>query len=243
MKIQPYVEKLTASPEYKDFKKRYSDAFLAAGFFVLDLEMGGNIHQIDYYIPSEKKFAAFTLDKGVNVQILDTITNKIPEKLDIKTKIDLEALPGILEDEMKNRNITEDIKKIIAVIQNIKGKKIWNINSVLSGMDILKAHIDDSSKTILKMEKTSFIDIMKKIPMEQMQMPQVKEEGSEVAAEEIKRLEELEKQIEKEKSRLKKEVVEKEKNDSSSEKEKNDVKKKVVENKNIKVSKGKKKVN
>ena len=144
MKIQPYVEKLTASPEYKDFKKRYSDAFLAAGFFVLDLEMGGNIHQIDYYIPSEKKFAAFTLDKGVNVQILDTITNKIPEKLDIKTKIDLEALPGILEDEMKNRNITEDIKKIIAVIQNIKGKKIWNINSVLSGMDILKAHIDDS---------------------------------------------------------------------------------------------------
>src|SRR3989344_6867273 len=169
MKIQPYVDKLTASSQYKEFNKKYNDAFIAAGFFVLDLEMGKNVHQIDYYIPSQKKFAAFSLDKGVNFQILDSVTDHVPEKLDIQTRIDLEALPGILLDEMKNRSITEDIKKIIAIVQNIKGKRVWNINSVLSGMDILKAHIDDSSQTVLKMEKTSFVDIMKKIPMDQMQ--------------------------------------------------------------------------
>src|SRR3989344_6584764 len=169
MKIQPYVDKLNASPEYKKFAKKYKDAFLVAGFFVLDFEAGKNVHQIDFYIPSEKKFAAFTVDGGVSVQILDTMNDSVPEKLDINTNIDLDALQGILEDEMKNRNMTEDIKKIIAVLQTIKGKKVWNINSVLSGMEILKAHVEDSSQTILKMEKTSISDIMKKIPMEQMQ--------------------------------------------------------------------------
>ncbi|MDO8508107.1 MAG: hypothetical protein Q7S27_00315 [Nanoarchaeota archaeon] len=227
MKIQPYVDKLTASSQYKEFNKKYSDAFIAAGFFVIDLEMGKNVHQIDYYIPSQKKFAAFSLDKGVNFQILDSVTDHVPEKLDIQTRIDLEALPGILLDEMKNRSITEDIKKIIAIVQNIKGKRVWNINSVLSGMDILKAHIDDASETVLKMEKTSFVEIMKKIPVDQMkamnggklmpkgQMPEQGEEGEEASGgnplDELKKLNKLEQAIQKEKSRLNGELIQAEK--------------------------------
>lgn len=206
MKIQPYVEKLNTSKEYKDFIKKYDDAFLVAGFFVLDLEMKKNIHQIDFYIPSKKKIAAFSLDERINLQLFDAVNEKIPEKLDIKTNIDLDALPGILEDEMKNRNITEDIKKIIAVIQNIKGRKIWDLNCILSGMDILKAHVEDESKTILKMEKTSFMDIVKKIPMQEI-MPQAEQNKEDVKVnkeEKLKQLEKLEAVIEKEKQRLKK---------------------------------------
>ena len=101
MKIQPYVEKLNTSKEYEEFQKKYNDAFLVAGFFVLDFETGQNIHQIDYYIPSDKKVAAFTLDDKVVVQLLDTVNEKVPEKLEMKTKIDLDALKGILDDEMK----------------------------------------------------------------------------------------------------------------------------------------------
>jgi len=224
MKIKPYIDKLNASAEYKKFKEKYKDAFLVAGFFVLDLEMKQNIHQIDFYIPSKKKFAAFTLDGGVTLQILDAPGKKVPEEMDMQTNIDLDAIHGILEDEMKNRSITEEIRKIIAVVQNIKGKKIWNINSILSGMDILKVHIEDSSETILKMEKTSFVDIMKRMPTDQMQMPgkgagqqDIKIETGEDADEakgELAKLEELGKKIEEEKVRLKKEVVEKEKKSS-----------------------------
>jgi len=235
MKIQPYIEKLNASPEFKAFKEKYKDAFLAAGFFVIDLEMGQNIHQIDYYIPSQKKFAAFSLDEKVNFQIVDSMIEKAPEKLNIKTKIDLEALKGIIEDEMRNRNMTEDIRKIIAVLQSVRGKRIWNVNSVLSGMEILKAHVEDESKTILKMEKTSFMDIMKKIPMEQLKsaaakmqgdgMPAdqgeedeeiadeggVEEETREEAIEELQKLDQLESKIEEEKGKLKKKIIENEK--------------------------------
>jgi len=225
MKIQPYVQKLNNSQEYKEFKDKYSDAFLVAGFFVLDFEQGQNIHQIDFYIPSKKKFAAFTLDEGVNMQILDAAMDKVPEKLDMKTNIDLDALHGILEDEMKNRNMTEEIKKIIAVIQNIKGKKVWNVNCVLSGMEILKAHVEDESETVLKMEKTSFMEIMKKVPMEQMKAAKAapvavapseeteEEEGGaeaeDQASAQIKNLDILEEKILKEKQRLKSQIAEK----------------------------------
>lgn len=223
MKIKPYVDKLNASSEYKKFRDKYKDAFLAAGFFVIDLELGRNIHQIDFYIPSQKKFAAFTLDDKVHLQIMDSLGDKAPEKLDLETNIDLDAIYGILEDEMKNRNITEEIKKIIAVVQTINGKKIWNINSILSGMEILKAHVEDSSQTVLKMEKTSFVDIMKKMPVELV--PQAQQPGQaqgespleisntpDEAIEEIKKLDKLEEAIEKEKEILKKKVIESEKN-------------------------------
>ncbi len=224
MKIQPYVEKLNASPAYKTFEKKNTDAFMVAGFFILDLESGQNLHQLDYYIPSKRKVAAFTLDKQVTMQLMDMFHGKAPEKLDAKTNIDLESLSGILKDEMKNRSITEDIKKIIAILQNIKGKKIWNLNCILSGMSILNAHIEDSSGTVLKLEKKSFMDVMQKIPasalraqQQQQQIPQSQSPESEQeqeiavptstlpsknAEDQIKKLDALEKAIQKEKEAL-----------------------------------------
>ena len=118
MKIKPYVEKLEESKEYKTFMSKYPSSYMTAGFFILDFETGKNIHQIDFYVPTEKKVAAFTLDQGVNMQLLDFL-NKIPEKLDINTNIDLDALQGILADEMHNRGMSEEIRKIIAVIQTV----------------------------------------------------------------------------------------------------------------------------
>lgn len=211
MKIKPYVTKLSNSSEFKDFASKNKDAYVAAGFFVIDFESGKNIHQIDYYIPKEKKVAAFTIDHGVTVQVLALMNSKVPEKLDLATKIDLDALKGILEDEMKNRSITEDIKKIIAVVQNIDGKKLWNLNCVLSGMGILRAHVDDDSKTVLKMEKASILDYIKRISPQDLQKmagqqgkPEEKVEDADSKKERLKKLEELEVAI----AREKKEILE-----------------------------------
>ena len=44
-------------------------------------------------------------------------------------------------------------------------------------MEILKSHVEDESKTVLKMDKTSVMDIMKHIPTQAMaKKPQSKEE-------------------------------------------------------------------
>lgn len=200
MKIQPYVQKLQASDKYKKFIKEYSESFVVAGFFVLDYETGANIHQIDYYVPSKKQVAAFNLDGEVEVRLLDMMhKEKKPEKLDLKTKIDLDALKGILEDEMKNRNITETIKKCVAVIQMVEGKKLWVLNCVLSGMEILKAHVDDDTRSVLKMEKSSMMDYIKKMP----QMPQQAPKASkETIQKQLDQLNKLKEQLEKEKASL-----------------------------------------
>jgi len=217
MKIQPYVEKLEQSEEYKNFRIKYPESFLIAGFFVLDLEGGSNIHQIDFYVPNEKKVAAFTLDEGVKIQLLDMLSKdgKEPQKLDISTNIDLDALKGILTDEMHNRGISEEIKKIIAVIQNVDGKKIWNLNCVLTGMEILKSHVEDESKTVLKMDRTSVMDLMKHMPKGAMMKAQQQVQGQAPGAEqpapskedakkEMENLEKIEAEIKKEKEKLKK---------------------------------------
>lgn len=211
MKIQPYVEKLHSSEEYRRFSEEHPDSFLTAGFFVIDFETGKNLHQIDYYVPSQKKIAAFTLDDEVKVQFLETLGDMSPNELDISTNTDLDALSGILEDEMKNRNISESIKKIIAVIQNLEGKKTWILNCILSGMEILKAHVDDESQTVLKMEKVSMMDIVKTIPASALQQKKnaPSEETKEDMEEELKQLDRIEKEIEKEKERLKKDMEEK----------------------------------
>jgi len=200
MKIQPFVEKLENAEVYKKFKEEYQDSFLVAGFFVLDYETNQNINQIDYFIPSEKKVAAFTMKEEIGMQILETMNDKIPETLPVQTNVDLDAIKGILEDEMKNRNITEDLKKVIAVIQTLEGKKIWILNCIMSGMEILKAHIDDESKTILKMEKASVLDYIKKVPMKGLAQNKPSKENIE---KQIEQLDTLKEQLEKAKEKVK----------------------------------------
>jgi hypothetical protein len=203
MKIQPYIEKLNSSEEYKNFQAENDDSFLVAGFFVLDFDTGKHIHQIDYYIPSQKKVAAFTLDGNVELRILETMSDKVPEKLDIQTQVDLDALKGILEDEMKNRNITESIKKIIAVVQTLEGKKIWVLNCILSGMEILKAHIEDDTKSVLSMEKASVLDYIKKAPPQQL-AGSPKQISKEDIEKQIEQLDKVKEQLEKEKEKVEK---------------------------------------
>lgn len=205
MKIQPYIHKLESSQAYKNFIKGHAESFLIAGFFVLDYETGTNIHQIDYYVPSKKQVAAFNLDGEVEVKLLDMMSKeKIPQRLDIKTKIDLDAIKGILEDEMKNRSITETIKKCVAVIQMVDNKKIWVLNCVLSGMEILKAHVDDESRTVLKMERASMLDYVKRMPAmpKQEQQSQSVKSNKEQLQKQIEELDKLKAQLQKEQSQV-----------------------------------------
>jgi hypothetical protein len=215
MSIQKFLGKLEGSPIYKDFKKEHKNNYLTAGFFVIDKETGKDVHQLDFYLPNEKKMAAFTLGKEITLQILNLVTDKIPEKLDTKSKIDLDAISGIIQDEMKNRTITGDIKKVIAVLQTLDGKKIWNVSCILSGMDLLRVHVEDDSETVLKMDRSSLMDMIKTVPKSELMKMRGKQEGKAPSGkadekalmkENLDKLNKLESQIEKEKAVLEKEL-------------------------------------
>ena len=167
MKLEHYLKRVEESSEYQSFIQENPEAYLCAGFFVLDFEDGKNIYQIDYYLPHSKKIATFTLDKGVSIKLSEPLKgkfkNKKLEKLRGEIKTDLEALQGIVQDEMKNRNITQELKKIIAVLQNQEEKNIWILNCITAGLGILKVHIDDDTSSILEFEKANLFDLLRKV--------------------------------------------------------------------------------
>lgn len=217
MKLQPIIEQLSNSKEYKEFMQKYKDAFISAGVFIIDMETGANVSQIDCYVPSQGKFAAFTLGDKVTMQMLDRMNEKVPERLSSQSEIDLDAIKGIIEDEMKNRGMTEDIRKIIAILQNQNGRKIWSLSCMLTGMGLLQAHVEDASQTVLKMEKLSVMDLVKKFPSYDMKMNPNEEGEGEAgegavaktendAKEKIKKLAMLQKALEKEKQKYEKET-------------------------------------
>lgn len=165
MKFEHYLKRAEESKEYKKFKQEHGKAYLCAGFFVLDFETGKHTHQVDYFIPNSKKIATFVLDEGVDMKISEEMKMKTKlEKMEEEVKIDLDALKGIVEDEMHNRTITQQVKKIIAVLQKQDGKYVWKLNCITDGMGIIKVHVNDDTSNILEFEKINLFDIMRMIP-------------------------------------------------------------------------------
>ncbi|MFA5019887.1 MAG: hypothetical protein WC533_02200 [Candidatus Pacearchaeota archaeon] len=163
MKVKPYIEKLNNSTLFKKFSEKNPKAYFCAGFFVLDFDSGKNLHQIDYYLPDTKKMMTFHLDGEVEMKPSEASNAKTPPAIKREINLDLDTIRGLVEDEMKNRTVTNKIQKIIAIIQNQKGKLIWNLNCIASDMGVIKVHIDDETHSILKFEKINLFEVMKKI--------------------------------------------------------------------------------
>ena len=161
MRFKHYLDRVKESSEFKKFMEKNPKAYLAAGFFVLDFETDNNIHQIDYALPN-KKVATFLLDDGTKVKISEqALKKKLPEIKEEDAKTDLDALKGIVEDEMKNRTVTEKIRKMIAILHMIEDKLVWNIQCILDGLGFLSVHVSDDDQTVMKFEKHSLLDLIK----------------------------------------------------------------------------------
>jgi len=165
MNFSSTFKAIESSKEFKEFIEKNKDAYLCAGFFVLDYEKGINQQQLDYSLKDGKIFT-FSLDKnGIAVKEAETIEgkqSKLPE-LSKEIKIDLERVQEIVEKEMEKQVIDNKINKIIAILQKHEDKQIWNLSCMLEGFGILQVHIDASSGEILKFEKRSLFDFIKKI--------------------------------------------------------------------------------
>lgn len=180
MKFQHYKQRVEESKAFKDFSKKHKRAYLGAGFFILDYEAGKNSHQLDYVLPNGK-IATFILDEKVKMKISEQTIKKQLEKIPEQVKTDLDALRGIVHDEMRNRNVTDEIRKIIAVLHILDNKVVWNLQCILNSMSVLNVHVDDSDQSVLKFEKYSLMDMLKQIPASQLKMPGQAPEVKEIA--------------------------------------------------------------
>lgn len=160
------LEKIESSNEFKQFKKQHPDAYFSVGFFVLDYEQNSNQQQLDYSLKNGKVFTFYLNDANKitfkEAEIIKGKEQKIPP-LNPNIKVEVDELKEMIEKEMEKQDIQNRINKIIAILQNHENKQIWNLTCMLEGMNLLQVHIDCMTKDIIKFEKRSLFDFIKKI--------------------------------------------------------------------------------
>lgn len=138
---------------FKEFKKKNPKAYLASCVTIID---GKNIGdwQLDYYQPEKHKMTTFILKDKVELKGEDDIFQK--EKKEIKElhlknmKISLEKVLEILEGLRKEKYGGDFPNKIIAVLQMLGNKAVWNLTLLTTTLKILNVKLNAGNGTVLE---------------------------------------------------------------------------------------------
>ena len=157
MNIFEVIDKVEGSDAFKKFKDKSPKSYFCAAFFIIDYEAKDAKKQIDYYI-SDEDVMTFTVE-GESVKEMEAKLpkkEKIPEILKEKVKLDEEKA---IEIGKKESEIGE-FKKVIAVLQTLDGKPVWNL-SCMKGLMMMRYHVSAEDGKVLKKEKINLMDMMK----------------------------------------------------------------------------------
>ena len=167
MKLKDLIQELEETKYYQFFKEKNPDTFFAAAFLILDLENKTEQIQLDYYLPSENKIAAFT-HPFTHPKIHDNIISVSkegttePTKSSLMTKQSTEIKTDIDDLESQcNKTIKENesaIKpaKIIAILKD----DIWNLTCMDNALGIIRIKINAISGETQDFNKGSLMDFM-----------------------------------------------------------------------------------
>ncbi|MEK6935272.1 MAG: hypothetical protein AABW67_00635 [Nanoarchaeota archaeon] len=166
MDFKTTFKTITNSDVFLDFKKKYQNAELVAGFFILDfLNNNNNQKSLDYkkgeniytFSINERKEISLTEDKLIEDNTKPPLT-----KISSDIIIDLDEIPSIAEQQAEKYNIKSKFQKIIAVLQIYDNKQVWNLTCILEGLIILNILIDSETEEIVKFDRKSMADFVRK---------------------------------------------------------------------------------
>ncbi|MBT4135897.1 hypothetical protein HOD75_00865 [archaeon] len=165
MNFKETHEIIESSNAFQNFKKQYPDAELCVGFFIRDFVTDEERNSLDY--KTEDKI--FTFDIKDNNEILQKEDKLIdegnhPQLKSIKpeVKIEVDELKGLTGTQALDHGISAKFHKIIAVLQNHEDKQVWNLTCMLENLIILHILMDSETGEIIKFERKSMMDMIKK---------------------------------------------------------------------------------
>lgn len=169
MSFKETLKKVESSEDYKSFRKDHPNAELCTGFFILDFLSNDDKNSIDY--KEEDKIFTFNVNEKVQMQE-DKLINldNVPklEPIISEIKIELEELKTIAQEKAHEEGIGAKFNKIIAILQNYNDpetkekNQIWNLTCMLDQLIILHVLIDSQTGKIIKFERKSFMDLIKR---------------------------------------------------------------------------------
>lgn len=165
MGLKELFARLEKSEAYKKFKAESPDAFLCAGFFILNLKTGSYDYNLDF--KNDKQIFTFKIPEHEESQIIMTQeeildTQKPLDKISLGINVDLENLLEIIEKALLDNAIKSKIEEVIAVLQIHDNQQIWNLTVMCEGFVILLIHINSETGNVIKFEKKNLLDFVKK---------------------------------------------------------------------------------
>ncbi len=169
MSFKQTYQTITESEVFKNFIKEHPDAELCTGFFIIDFFSNDNKESLDY--KSGEKIFTFSLrdDKSIKFEedkLMQTEKNPHPslEKISPHIKADLEDIRATAQIQALDNGINSKFSKIIAVLQKPAkdDKQIWNLTCMLDGLIILHILIDPETGDVIKFERKSMMDMIKR---------------------------------------------------------------------------------
>ena len=166
MNFTQTYKQVVSSKIFKDFIKENSKAELVAGFFILDFLATNNQKSLDYKL--NDKIFTFSVNEQNQVEVkedelIQDKTRPQLTKISPSIKVDLESLENIAKTETQKNNIKSQFQKIIAVLQIYEDKQVWNLTCILEGLIILNIIIDSDTGKIIKFDRKSMSDFMRKV--------------------------------------------------------------------------------
>ena len=164
MGFKEVLAKIKESKEFKEFEKEHSEAFLYAGFFIINELNQPEQRQLDFYMGHGKvmTFSVTNDEQGNEIIVLkEEIVAKETDvaPLDHVVNIDLEEVHGIVKKECEKEGMS--VNKIIAILQKLNGNQIWNITALLPSLFMLRM-IVGMDGNITERKSGSVFDIMQK---------------------------------------------------------------------------------
>lgn len=165
MNFKEILTKVESSDIFKEFIKEHKDAELCAGFFIMDYISNDNKKSIDYKY-KDKIYTFDVLDNGkikmIEDELIKDSKHPVLEKINPDIKIDVDDLKGISGIRILDEGISAKMNKIIAILQRLNEKEVWNLTCMLDGLIIINIIIDASSGNIDKFDRKSMMDLIRK---------------------------------------------------------------------------------
>jgi hypothetical protein len=163
--LRELYTRLEKSDVFKSFKAQNPDAFLCAGFFILNYKQNNRKYAFDFR--NDKQLFTFDFPENEQAHIILKIDELLPspkplDKIHIDVQVDIEDLEEIIKAGLRDNNIKNQLEEIIAVLQNIDNQIVWNLTCMCEGMVVINALVHSETSGILKFEKKNLLDFIKK---------------------------------------------------------------------------------
>jgi hypothetical protein len=154
MKVGDLLNEVQESEGYGKFKSENPDAFFSAGFFILNLADGSESIQMDFFIPSKKKIAAFEFPFGEAKIFDEEVPLMIEQSVDVK--YDIDDLESVCRNAIKENGSAVNPTKIIAILKD----GLWNLTCMDDALGIVRIKLDAASGDVMDFNKGSLMDFM-----------------------------------------------------------------------------------